>query len=121
MSKILKHSILSCFQTEITWILAMLAIAFTLFWLWTHMSHKHLMGIIFLTLYFYEVLISYKVSLYNPTYMSLHLPKNNFCRPSTLRRYRRDRLQEISSIRHTKISRFYIAIRLSHLVLLALQ
>ncbi|CAK1604267.1 unnamed protein product [Parnassius mnemosyne] len=54
------HFYLVQYKTQITWILTVLAIKIGLIWLWSHMSHKHIIIISVLLLYLYEVFISYK-------------------------------------------------------------
>lgn len=48
------------YKTHITWATSILAAVITIIWLWKHMSHKHIVILITIGLYFYEVLISYK-------------------------------------------------------------
>ncbi|CAG5040256.1 unnamed protein product [Parnassius apollo] len=54
------HFYLVQYKTQITWILIVLAIKIGIIWLWSHMSHKHIIIISVLLLYLYEVFISYK-------------------------------------------------------------
>lgn len=52
----------SFFQTEITWLFSIMAGVGTIVWLWNHMSHKHLIFVVVIGLYLYEVFTSYKVN-----------------------------------------------------------
>ncbi|XP_028158626.1 uncharacterized protein LOC114351560 [Ostrinia furnacalis] len=48
------------YKTYITWCCGGLAAFGVLFWLWMHMSHKHVIILVIAALYLYEVVISYK-------------------------------------------------------------
>ncbi|XP_050343126.1 uncharacterized protein LOC126768823 [Nymphalis io] len=48
------------YKVHIMWATSIVAGVMTIFWLWNHMSHKHLIILMIIGLYLYEVLISYK-------------------------------------------------------------
>ncbi|OWR48557.1 hypothetical protein KGM_200919 [Danaus plexippus plexippus] len=48
------------YKTEITWLFSIMAGVGTIVWLWNHMSHKHLIFVVVIGLYLYEVFTSYK-------------------------------------------------------------
>ncbi|XP_026763033.2 uncharacterized protein LOC113521637 [Galleria mellonella] len=48
------------YRTCITWTLGLLGVSITFLWLWNHMSHRHVLILIFVALYLYEVFVSYK-------------------------------------------------------------
>ncbi|CAH2107270.1 unnamed protein product [Euphydryas editha] len=48
------------YKTYITWATSILAGVVTICWLWSHLSHKHIIILLIISLYFYEVFVSYK-------------------------------------------------------------
>lgn len=48
------------YKTHITWLFGIFGALGIIIWLWKHVSHKHIILIIFTLLYIYEVFISYK-------------------------------------------------------------
>ncbi|CAH0728775.1 unnamed protein product, partial [Brenthis ino] len=48
------------YKMQITWATSIIAGVLTIFWLWKHLSHKHVIMFMILGLYLYEVFISYK-------------------------------------------------------------
>ncbi|KAM3959408.1 uncharacterized protein ACR2FA_009361 [Aphomia sociella] len=54
------HFYLIEYKNYITWSLGLLGAAMTFIWLWNHMSHRHAVILIFVTLYVYEVFVTYK-------------------------------------------------------------